>query len=73
MARRGRVYLGQHGRSLHKESVCKKMIRKNFLNKAAKNSFSLGSVFLVDLQLSVWIIQYSNIYLNCFFFKYYLY
>lgn len=53
MARIGRVYLGYHGRNLQKASVCNKMIRKNFLNKAAKNGFSLRSMFLVDLQLSV--------------------
>lgn len=57
-ARKGGVYLEYHGRNLQKESVYSKMIRKNFLNKAAKNGFSLGSMFLVDLQLSVWIIQY---------------
>lgn len=59
VARRGRVYLGYRGRNLQKESVCNKMIGKNFLNKAAKKGFSLGSMFLVDLQLSVWIIQYA--------------
>lgn len=51
--------LGYHGRNLQKEGICNKMIRRNFLIEAAKSGFSLGSVFSVDLQLSVWIIKYA--------------